>query len=230
MKKTVWELVLNSIVVALVLISIVAQFIGGFSGQLWYFTLQTNIFIMLVAVVIIVVDSMSLKHKTVKFVTSRWFCLIRLLTTFFITITGVVYCFVLAPISIVVEHLSFWLVFNFTNVFLHICVPIISIVCYLLFGTHGQIKYSDAFYFLIYPLLYLLLVNVRVWCGGGNTLLNNAKYPYFFIDPTYHNQGWRVVWIYVAGLIVAFYLLALLYIFLDKKLAQRKANKTKSAG
>ncbi len=224
MRRTIWELVLNSVIVLLVLVSIIAQFIGKFYSQFWYFTLQTNSFIMIMSVVIIVVDIMALKNKEVKFVTSRWFNFFRLLTTFFITITGVVYMFVLAPVSIVVNKLSPALVFNFTNLFLHLFVPTISIVSYVLFAKHGLVKYRDAFYFLIYPLLYLLLVNVRVWLGGGNTLLNNDKYPYFFIDPTFNNQGWGVVWCYIAGLIVAFYLLALLYIFIDKKLAKHNVT------
>ena len=70
---------------------------------------------------------------------------------------------------------------------------------------------------------------MRVWFGGGNNLLNNDKYPYFFIDPTYNNQGWGIVWVYVAVLILLFYLLADLYIFIDRRLAKRK-NKQKLKG
>ena len=112
--------------------------------------------------------------------------------------------------------------FDVRNIILHIAVPILAIIDYILFGTKGYISYKQTWVFLIYPIIYFVAVNLRVLFGGKPFASNNSYYPYFFLDPHLENQGWGFIAIYIAVIVLIFYGLASLYIFIDKKLQQKQ--------
>ena len=115
--------------------------------------------------------------------------------------------------------------FDLRNVLLHISVPVMSIIDHLLNCPKGELRYKHAPIFLIYPLAYFIMVNLRA-IFSTKRFNDGSLYPYFFLDPYLDGQGWGMVAIYLAVICLIFVGLAMLYIFLDKKLANRKNKKS----
>lgn len=225
MKSKIFELVFKFLIVAFGICGIFLPDPNGMAKQFWFFTLQTNVFVVIFAAILCVCIVLELCcNKPVAFATKKTFLTLKLMVSFFITITGVIYCFVLAPAGIIYNHPDAPNMFNLRNVLLHIVVPIMTVVDYFLFSPKIYISKKTAFAFLIYPIFYFLLVNVRVWCGG-TPFYDGTMYPYFFIDPTLDNQGWGAVCLYLAVISILFYLLARLYIYLSNKVLTKQQNK-----
>ena len=223
MARNIFKIIFRLLIVACVItgISITPQ--TRIYEQFWFFTIQTNIFIAIIELILAIVQILNLCKIETPFVKSKTFSFFRILTAFFITITGLIYCFVLAPAGIIFDKTPFWQMFDFRNILLHVTVPAMAIIDYLLYCTKGGLKYSHAPIFLIYPLIYFFLVNIRVWCGG-KPFYGGSYYPYFFLDPFLDGQGWGMVTIYLVVVCLIFYSLATLYIFIDKKLAKKKQH------
>jgi hypothetical protein len=62
------------------------------------------------------------------------------------------------------------------DVALHDAVPVLYVVYWLIFVPKKNLKWTQPFYWLIYPLAYFLYALVRGEITG--------KYPYWFADPT----------------------------------------------
>lgn len=197
-----------------------------FTQNFWYFTIETNIFCMILSLILIVNNIVEMSGKQTGLTENKVFCLFRIMITFFITITGLVYWFVLTPMSMA-QGVKFVDLLDATNLLHHFVVPVMSVVEYMVFAQKGKIRYRDCFYFLIYPLIYCGIVNLRVVCGGSAFAGGDSLYPYFFLDPDFNSQGWGMVALYIVILLVAFLLLALLYIFIDKSLFKKAERKRK---
>ena len=194
--------------------------------QFWFFTVQTNMFVVIIELFLgigLILDIFKVKNNLTR---NKLFSTTRLMVTFFITITGVIYCFVLAPAGILFGGKSVPLMLGVRNILLHVVVPVLSVVGYYKFCPKEQLSKHYAFLFLIYPFVYFIMVNLRVWLGG-TAFYDGTLYPYFFIDPTINNQGWGMVAIYICVIIAIFYGLARLYIYANNKIAKSKKNSKK---
>lgn len=225
MKSKIFQIIYRALIIIFSCIGIFTPNENGMVKQLWYFTLQTNIFIIILCLVLIASDIVYLCKKPVRIGYSKAFSIIRLLCTFFITITGFIYCFILAPGGII-KGMTVQRMLSFREICLHAIVPIMAIVDYIIFCPKGHVSYKNAIFFLIYPLAYFLIIVTRAAFGGAS-FDTGSPYPYFFIDPTFNNQGWFIVFIYIAVIILLFYSLALLYIKIDKKLYNKSIAKIK---
>lgn len=115
------------------------HFMGG-STVFMYFTIQSNI---LMALICLIGAVIMLKRG--KF-SAAWY-VIKLVGTVSITLTGVVFCFILAP-TIKIEAWSL------ANILTHVVVPLASIVDFFVTGVYSNIKVKYVFFVLIPPLLY----------------------------------------------------------------------------
>ena len=159
---------------------------------------------------------LKLLKLNVSFFHTTIFNYFRISTTFYITITGFIYCFVLAPVAIITNSPLVTTV-SYRDILLHIFVPIMTICEYYLFGHKTTLKKSDALLFLTYPVVYVSAIFLRA-TFSSITFPGGSLYPYFFIDPTFNNQGWLAVFYYSTICLIFFFLLGLLYIFLNNKL------------
>ena len=225
MKNNIFKLCFRILIIISVVTGICLTPTNRLHEQFWYFTIQTNIFIAIIEIILVACQILNMCGEKLPFLESKVFSFIRTLTTFFITITGLIYCFVLAPAGMYFDKKPLSILFDFRNVLLHITVPVMAIIDHLIFCPKGNLKYKQAPLFLIYPALYFGLVNFRV-LFGGNPFFDGSYYPYFFLDPYLENQGWGTVGIYLAAICLLFYGLAMLYIFLDKRISNRKSKKT----
>ncbi|MEU5944760.1 Pr6Pr family membrane protein [Micromonospora sp. NPDC047465] len=133
--------------------------------------------------------------------------------TLYITITGVVYHLVLAnpaspfampqPDRALGEALG--------NQFLHTVVPLLAVADWALFDRRGRLRPRYAAWWLAFPLGYLGFALVRG--------LVVERYPYPFLDAG--ELGYAGVGVSAVLFAVAFWLLGLLFVGVDRGLARR---------
>ena len=141
------------------------SFMGG-RVVFMYFTIQSNLAIALICAVGAV---LMLKNRPIG---KTWY-VIKLVGTVAITLTGVVFCFVLAPVM----GKAAW---NLQNLLTHVVVPVFSIADFFVAGIFGEIRKRCVFFVLLPPLAYAVYAGVgyvRGWNFGGG-----MRYPYFFLN------------------------------------------------
>ena len=140
-------------------------FMSG-SSTFMYFTIQSNILIALIALI-----GGILLFRGQK-IGNLWY-VIKFVGTVSITLTGVVFCFVLAPTL----GANAW---NIQNVLTHVVVPLASIVDFFVTGTESEIKKINVLYVTLPPLVY------AIYAGIGYAMnwefAPGINYPYFFLN------------------------------------------------
>lgn len=130
-----------------------------------------------------------------------------------ITLTFLVFQFLLAPIYIAGNMNAFWAL---SNVFPHYIVPIMVILDWLLFDRKGKYKASDFLYFTIPPIAYLIFSFIRG--AVGPAIYAGSYYPYPFMDIQLFGVTGVVVNIIVIS--AAYILLSLVFIAIDSLLGK----------
>jgi hypothetical protein len=174
-----------------------------FSEVIRYFsfmTIWTNILVTLSFAIPLVAKNSKLNRFLSK-------PIVQTGTLLYITIVLIVYHFLLAQ----TWSPKGWQ--KIADVTLHYVVPILYIVYWFLFIQKGNQLWSNAFKWLIYPLVYVVYAMLR------GAVVN--EYPYPFIDVTAHGYG--VVLKNIAMLSAAYYVAGLLVVALDKALARQKS-------
>lgn len=141
-------------------------FMGGKNAWL-YFTIQSNVW---VGICLLIGLVMQLTGKKA----SRAYAVAQLVVTVSITLTGFVYCFILAP---TIEHGAF----NLTNVLVHIVTPVCAEVDYLLVCRSMPLKTKDAWWALLPPLYYFGFAAVG-YVAHWPFAPGDINYPYFFLN------------------------------------------------
>lgn len=140
-------------------------FMGG-DTVFMYFTIQSNI---LIAIVCLIGLCFILLKKEVN----RIWYIIKFVSTISITLTGLVFSFVLAPTM----GLDAWV---FSNILTHVIVPVAAIVDFFFSSIEGKFKKLDILYVIIPPILY------AIYAGIGYSLdwkfTKTTNYPYFFLN------------------------------------------------
>ena len=125
-----------------------------------YFTIESNLLVVIAATMLALAPARD----------GRLFRVLRLDALFGITITGVVYAVLLAPL-----HDPHGIA-AYTNAALHYVAPIMSVLGWLLFGPRPRIDESTLLLALIWPALYIAYTLAHGAAGDW--------YPYPFIDVT----------------------------------------------
>lgn len=171
LKKSI-SIVLKIIVIVSVIVGVLLSagagrrsFMGG-SVVFMYFTIQSNIAI---AVVCIAGLCILLRKKTYGAV---WYT-VKLVMTVSITLTGVVFGFVLAPTL----GKNAW---NIQNILTHVVVPVAAVIDFFVVAGPVRLRMKSALFVIIPPLLY------AIYAGIGyiqNWEFSTGKnYPYFFLN------------------------------------------------
>ena len=194
------------------------SFMGG-SVVFMYFTIQSNILIAVICLIGLVLMASNKKIGKV------WY-IIKFVGTVAITLTGVVFCFVLAPTM----RSAAW---NIQNILTHVVVPVASIADFLLIGSciDVEIRKRSVVFVIIPPLLYAVYAGigyVQGWQFGPG-----VNYPYFFLNwgsPAgafgfsdklpFMGTGWWII-----ALFVFLILVGLLYLAIIKGIRRRRAGK-----
>ncbi len=141
---------------------------GFMSGKtvLLYFTIQSNLWIAAVCLVGVLMLAFGIRIRD-------WMYVVKLVFTVAISLTGFVFCFILAPTM----KGSAW---NIQNILTHVVVPLLSVADLLIFDSRFSYKLQHSLYTAIPPLYYVAFSAVgyvQGWNFGGG-----KNYPYFFLN------------------------------------------------
>ncbi len=140
-------------------------FMGG-STVFMFFTVQSNI---LIGIICLIGAVLLLTKKQPG---AAWY-VFKYVATIAITLTGVVFCFVLAPTLAD----KAW---NIQNILTHVISPVCAIIDFFVTGTDAKIKKTAVVYVIIPPILYAIYAGigyVQNW-----QFAPGYNYPYFFLN------------------------------------------------
>ena len=138
----------------------------GGSRVFMYFTIQSNI-----AMAIICGIGLYLIKKGGN--VSRTWYIIKFVGTVSITLTGVVFGFVLAPTL----GAYAW---NIQNTLTHVVVPVVSVIDFFVIAPQARISKKNVFYVVIPPILYAIYAAIGFVKGWE--FADGINYPYFFLN------------------------------------------------
>ena len=170
-KQFITSLVLKSILIISVIIGVIvsatseSEFMSG-NMIFMYFTIQSNI---LIAIVCLIGLIFLLKN----FKANRIWYVIKLVSTISITLTGLVFTFMLAPTL----GSQAW---NLANILTHVIVPVSAVFDFFVVGISMIFKKKDVIYVIIPPLLYAIYAGIGYKLDWKFTTEYN--YPYFFLN------------------------------------------------
>ena len=172
-----------------------------------YFTIQSNIAVAVISVIGLV---LLLRRREISPV---WW-VIKFVGAVSITLTGVVFCFVLAPTL----GGNAW---NLQNILTHVVVPISAVTDFFVAGVSGNIRKRNTFWVIVPPVLYAVYAGIGYVSGWE--FAPGVNYPYFFLNwgsPAgafgftdmlpFMGCGWWILGLLVALLIVGYLYLLLL--------------------
>ncbi len=142
-----------------------SSFMGG-SRVFMYFTIQSNIAI---AIVCAVGAVLLLRNRQIG---EPWY-VVKFVGTVAITLTGAVFCFVLAPTM----GRFAW---NAHNILTHVIVPIASVSDFLVTGVYGSIRKRSVLFVTLPPLAYVIYAGIGY--ARGWQFARGVNYPYFFLN------------------------------------------------
>lgn len=146
---------------------------SGFSRMVVYFTILSNIAILVFFIVQLIYDIFGFKK-------SSKFYIIKLILLINITITMFAFEFVVRPY---INMQTGYTAMNIRDTFVHVVVPVLTILDYIVFDEKGNFNFEYIKYAVISPILYLIFVTVYGNFGGRFTAFGNvSKYPYIFMD------------------------------------------------
>ncbi len=140
-------------------------FMGG-SRVYMYFTIQSNI---AVALISLIGCCLMLTKKKVG---ESWH-VIQFVGAVAITLTGVVFGFVLAPTL----GVNAW---NVQNTLTHVVVPIAAVADFLIVAYGEDIRKKNVIYVIIPPVIYAIYAAIGYVRGWDFAL--GINYPYFFLN------------------------------------------------
>lgn len=192
-----------------------AGFMGGGTVML-YFTIQSNIWISLTCLVLAILILKGKELGDTAFV-------IKLVFTVSITLTGFVFCVMLAPTM----GKDAW---NIQNILTHVVTPVLAIADFFVYDSVYPYKKKQCLWVAVPPLYYVIFAAagyVLNWNFGGG-----RNYPYFFLNwgsPAGAFGFSRelpfigVVW-WLVVLIIFLTVTALLYISVAKKIRNKRVR------
>jgi len=136
---------------------------------------------------------------------TRLWRVLRLNAVVAIAVTGIVHWFLLRPLLDL--HGDDW----WADKLLHVVVPLLAVVGWLVFGPRGRALREDLVASLVFPGAYMVYTLVR-----GELV---EWYPYPFIDVNEHGYG--VVLVNAVGVVVLLLALSFGAIWLDRRLPSR---------
>ena len=172
------------LVAAAVLAALVSNAIGAWqegllAQNLSYFTNQSNL-----AFVLLAVTGAAMVRRR-----PAWFDDARGAVAFYLVMTGIIYALLVAPL----DELTRWDI-GWTGIVLHRLAPVAALLDWLLTPRGRRPRARRILWWLLYPVLFL----VFTWVRGGIT----GWYPYEFLDPT--ASSWTQVLLTTAVVLVAF--------------------------
>lgn len=174
-------------------------FISGVVDYCSYFTHVSNVLVAIVATM--------LARNPAR--TGRVFNVLILDALVMITVTGLIYNVLLAPLAPPQEGLEVP-----SNVVQHIVTPILTVVVILVFGPRGRWTWRTPFEALVIPLIY------AAWTLAHGAVV--GAYPYGILDVITH--GYPAVLTTLAMIVVLGVVLGYVFLGIDRLLTRGRAR------
>ena len=188
--------------------------------RLLYFTQQSNIWIGVTCLVFAIASLIEIRRgqPCVK----RYVYVLKYVFTVAITITGIIFCCLLAPFA----DYDVW---STGSVLVHVVVPILSVVDWFFCEAEFSLRKIHIFLTLVPPLLYFIVASILGVAGVD--FGRGVTYPYIFMNYN-SEEGWfgitnngipkvgSAYWLLVVAGMVLFF--AWLYYYVKTK--QQKAK------
>jgi hypothetical protein len=161
--------------IVVILSAIIGTFLSAYAGRhsfmggsrvFMYFTTQSNI-----AIAIICCIGFVLMHKGRE--VSRVWQVVKFVGTVSITLTGVVFCVMLAPLL----GSYAWTI---QNVLTHVVVPLAAVIDFFVVAVSDSIPRKNVIYVIIPPILYAIYAGIGYVQGWQ--FADGINYPYFFLN------------------------------------------------
>lgn len=211
-QKTVSTLLKIVVIVSAVVSTLISAlsetevFMGG-KTVFMYFTIQSNIAVALISAIGFIFLFSGKKVSDV------WY-IIKFVGAISITLTGVVFCFALAPTL----GKDSW---NIQNILAHVVVPIAAVIDFFLVGINSSIRKRNTFWVIVPPLLYAIYASIGYVLDWQFAVGYN--YPYFFLnwgspagafgftnELPFMGTAWWIIGLFIALIIAGFIYLAIL--------------------
>ncbi|MGA9650197.1 Pr6Pr family membrane protein [Pedobacter sp.] len=205
MKSSLSEKVYLTIAVIVLGFAIGLQFnlsLNTLNGDVWatlkimlsFFTVLSNILCAIALTVILLFKNSNVGQFFEKSST-------KAAITVYIVIVGIIYNLALRGLEVP----SGW--DSVANELLHVVNPLLVLVYWIFFANKSNLEYKNAFTWLLYPLLYIIMIIVR------GIMIN--KYPYPFINVV--ELGYPKALLNTLIILIVFYLVSVLFIFAGKR-------------
>lgn len=171
-KRVICSFILKLVVIVSAVVGIYLSAYGSYSefmagsSVFMFFTIQSNI---LIAIICLIGAVLLLRKKEVP---NGWY-IFKYVGTVAITLTGVVFCVVLAP---TLGERAWYL----RNVLTHVVVPIGAILDFFVSGIDSDISKKSVFLVTIPPILYAIYAGIGY--AQNWQFAPGYNYPYFFLN------------------------------------------------
>ena len=200
----IFSIVCNLVIVVLTVISVASFFISGGKGNMEvtgavcfrYFTIDSNIFLALSSIAVIVSEVKSLKNRS--YTLGGFATTVKYIGTVAISVTFFTVIFFLGPVS------GYLLMIEGVNLFMHIINPVLAVASFLLFEIGHIIPTKFAIFGVLPTFIY------------GCVYLYNVLISEIWPDFYNFNMGGKW-YISVIAMLLGTYLIALCWQFIHKK-------------
>ena len=186
-KKTITMLILKLLCVILFPLSYIID--PEFSGEITFFTVQSNLFVLVMMIIFSIYDILKLQGKFIT--TPNYLYKIKLVSTTAISLTFIIFGIVLTPILIRDGRPD--VVLSYSSIVMHQFIPLVAIVDWILDEHEEQISFYFTPISVSFPLYYFIFTLIASNCGVtypsyANGVAFRDNVPYFFLD--YEKYGW----------------------------------------
>ena len=211
MKKKIYgSLLLNIFTMISVIVCAIILSIRG-PKTFRMFTTQSNIFVGIVATIIVVFDILILLKKRNEI--PNWLKILKMISTTGVTLTFFVVVFYLGFVAIA-EGYSYFILFRNTNLFFHFLTPVSAILSFILFEGRSNIKFKYTFLNMIHMVGYTIFYSINVFTHLNSDGSVNRNYDwYYFVQ----GENWTFIFV-VFGMLIVTYGIGLGLWFINKKL------------
>ena len=177
-KKELISFALNALVFLLSTVGIVIAClragVDGYSHwarRMLYFTQMSNIWIGATSLLhaVYIIREWRRGEKRIP----EWLYVLKYVFTVSITVTGIIYCGLLAPFA----DYNVW---SFSSILTHIVVPVLAIADLFVSRRDYKLSLKHSFTALIPPAAYFVFASILNLCGVD--FGKGETYPYFFMD------------------------------------------------
>ena len=191
----------------------------GFTGihSFRFFTVLSNFFVAIVAVIVIVRDIKNLVHDSYDYPT--WLITLKHVATTAVTITFLTVLLFLAP-SFAIAGKGYFTLLLGTHCYMHVLNPVLAILSYVFFESRHNINLKQSLYGLLPVAIYAAIYTTMVVFVGEA----NGGWPDFY-NFTFGGHNW-VIPISATVMLAANFIISLLLSKWHNKYASQEAHPT----